>query len=347
MARLESQIKLGYFKTPVDTVNIINSFLDVEEQAKTIRIIDPCCGTGEAIDMIATGLQKKNVHPMVYGVEMDKERAECARQKLTKVVCSDLFRVRTKVGAYGLVLLNPPYDDDIEGEDQRLEHKFLKQATPYLRAGGILIYLIPQRRLSKRTARYLASWYRKFIVCRFPGKSYDKFQQIVIFAIKKPPKTPIDDEVYARLAGVPETLLKELSEKDEPVYTIPKSTVSNKSFYLHTLDINMEELQQEVDDHGAWIQVKGMIQPRTEDVKGKVLMPLRRGHMAVLVSCGLCDGLIEKGKKRLLIKGVAKKEQIVAVEHIGKKSVVEKSTDIIKIGIKAIDLNSGELINVE
>lgn len=346
MARLESQIKLGYFKTPIEVVNTISTFLDIEDDATPgVRIIDPCCGTGQAIDMIATRLQQKT--PIkVYGIEMDKERAEQAKQKLTQVVCSDLFRVRTKVGAYSLMLLNPPYDDDAGGDDQRLEHKFLKQATPYLRTDGILIYLIPQSRLSKRTARYLSSWYKDFIVCRFPGESYDKFNQIVIMAVKKPPKIPIDDEVLARLTDVPGTLLKELEERKEPVYTIPKNVIDNKSFYLRSLDINMEELQKEVDDYGVWHQVKRMMHPRIEDVKGKVLVPLRRGHMAVLVACGLCDGLIEKGKKRLLIKGVARKEQSVTIEHSG-DMVTEKSVDRIKVGIRAIDLNTGELINVE
>ena len=343
MARLASTAKCGFFPSPPQVIKMIGSFIRADKLVG--RLLDPCSGDGSALADIATGLHVDGVQ--TFGVELDKERAEQAKDKLTKVVCGDLNRVRAKKGSFSFMLLNPPYHKDHE-DDQRLEAKFLTMTTPYLRTGGILVYLIPQSSLSKRLARFLSSWYRKFIVCRFPGKSYDKFQQIVIFAIKKPPKTPIDDEAYARLASVPETLLKELSEKDEPVYTIPKSTVSNKSFYLHTLDINMEELQQEVNDHGAWAQiVKGMVQPRTEDVRGKVLMPLRRGHMAVLVSCGLCDGLIEKGKKRLLIKGVAKKEQVLTVEHTGKKSVVEKSTDVIKIGIKAIDLNSGELINVE
>lgn len=338
MARLESQIKAGYYKTPVETVELICSFVQAESPGT--RILDPCCGIGEAINLIAHRLQQ----PKVFGVEMDKKRAAQAKKRMTKVIDSDLFRVRTKAGSYSLLFLNPPYDDSAD-EDKRLEHKFLKETTKYLRPNGVLIYLIPQKRLIRKTARYLASWYRQFIVYRFPGRSYETFGQIVLFAIKKP-KSFLDEKAYVRLTAVPETVLKELYAKDEPVYTIPANTVDNKSFYFRSLDLNMEELQKEIADYGAWSLAKQMMYPPIQTTKGKVLMPLRRGHLAILISCGLCDGLIEKNGKRFLIKGIAKKEQITTVEHDG-ETVIEKSTDVIKIGIKCLDLKTGELINVE
>ena len=341
MARLESIAKCGFFPSPPKVIEIISSFLKADESVG--RLIDPCCGDGTALSDIAIGLQVKDVK--TFGVELDEERAKKASGVLTKVICGDLNRVRTKIGSYSLMLLNPPYDKDAE-DDQRLEAKFLTMTAPFLRTDGILIYLIPQGSLNKRVARFLASWFRNFTVCRFPGESYDQFKQIVIIAIKKPPKVPIDDEVLLRLADVPGTLLKELTKKDEPIYSVPKNLIDNKDFYLRSIDIDMKELQQEVDDFGAWNQAKRMMHPKAEDIKGKVLVPLRKGHMAVLVACGLCNGLIEKGNKRLLIKGVARKEQSVVIEHAGDQ-VIEKTTDRIKVGIRAIDLNTGEMINVE
>lgn len=338
MARLASQIKAGYFKTPVEIVELICSLVQTETSGT--RIIDPCCGTGEAANIIANRLQART-----YGIEMDKRRAAQAGQRLTKVVTSDLFRVRTKAGAYSLLFLNPPYDESGD-EAKRLEHKFLVETTRYLRADGVLVYLIPQKQLSKKTARYLSGWYRQFDIYRFPGKSYDAFQQIVLFAVKKP-KSFLDENAYARLAAVPETVLKELYAKEDPVYTIPGNTIDDKAFYLRSLDLDIEEVQKEVDDHGAWGIAKQMMYPSfMGDVRSKVLMPLRRGHLATLMAAGLCDGLLEKNGKRLLIKGVAKKEQVVTEEYSG-DTVIEKTTDIIKIGIKALDLISGEILNIE
>lgn len=338
MARLESQIKAGYYKTPVEIVELICSFVRAETSGT--RIIDPCCGTGEALNIIANRL-----HAKTYGIEMDKTRAAQARQRLTKVVNSDLFRVRTKAGAYSLLFLNSPYDDSGD-EAKRLEHKFLVETTRYLRADGVLVCLIPQNRLSKKTARYLASWYRQFDIYRFPGKSYDAFHQIVLFAVKKP-KSFLDENAYARLAAVQETILQELHAKEDPVYTIPGNTIDDKAFYLRSLDLDMGEIQKEVDDHGAWDVAKQMMYPSfMGDARSKVLMPLRRGHLAILMAAGLCDGVLEKNGRRLLIKGVAKKEQVVTEEHSG-DTVIEKTTDIIKIGIKALNLDSGEVLNIE
>lgn len=339
MARLESQIKAGFFPTPPEIVKMICTFIRADEP--TGRLLDPCCGAGNALVEIANGLQ---VEAKTYGIELDENRAEQAKKKLTKVVVGDLFRARTKVGSHSLLFLNSPYDDSGD-EDKRLEHKFLTETTKYLKTGGLLIYIIPQIRLIKKTARYLSSWFEKFLVYRFPGKSYDAFGQIVLFAVKKQ-KTFLDEATYERLAAVPVTKLKELSDKKGPVYTIPPNTIAEKAFYLHSLDLNIEELQQEVDDCGAWWIAKQMMYPPMKDVRSKVLMPLRKGHLAILVACGLCDGAIEKNGKKLLIKGVARKEKIITTEHNGKE-IIEKSTDIIKVGIKCLNLKTGELINVE
>jgi predicted RNA methylase len=325
MARLASVAKAGFFSTPPEIVKMISSFIQAEEPVG--RLLDPCSGTGDALAQIAHGL---HMNVKTFGVELDKERAMQSKSVLTKVVDGDLFRVRAKKGSFSFVLLNPPYHQD-PGENKRFEHTFLTFSTPYLQTGGILVYLIPQKRLSKRIARYMSSWYQQFIVYRFPGRSYETFGQLVLFAIKKS-KSFLDETAYTRLTAVPETVLKELYAKEKPVYTIPKNTVDDKAFYFRSL--------------GAWEQVKQMMYPPMEDVKGKVLMPLRKGHLAILIACGLCDGILERDGKRLLIKGVAKKEQIVTEEHDG-ETVIEKSVDVIKIGIKCLDLKTGELINVE
>ena len=48
--------------------------------------------------------------------------------------------------AFGFCLNNPPYHYD--EEERRVEHAFLKKVTPYLAPGGVLCFLLPQRRLA-------------------------------------------------------------------------------------------------------------------------------------------------------------------------------------------------------
>ena len=78
-----------------------------------------------------------------YGVELHRDRAEEAEKRLGHALASDLFATSIANGAFGLLLLNPPYDHD--SEDKRTEHAFLTQTTRYLAEGGLLVFIVPAR----------------------------------------------------------------------------------------------------------------------------------------------------------------------------------------------------------
>ena len=60
-----------------------------------------------------------------------------------------------------------------------------------------------------------------------------------------------------------------------------------------------------------------------------------------LVASGMIDGLVEKNGKRMLIKGIVKKEKVKTVEtNENVETVTER--DVLKIEIVGLDLNSGE-----
>ena len=91
-----------------------------------------------------------------YGVELHRDRAEEAEKRLGRALASDLFATSIANGAFGLLLLNPPYDHD--SEDKRTEHAFLTQTTRYLAEGGLLVFIVPRQRLAV-SARYLSTHY--------------------------------------------------------------------------------------------------------------------------------------------------------------------------------------------
>lgn len=343
MARLESQISGGYFPTPEAVVDIISTFLQLEEDE--CRILDPCCGTGYALNQLAYGMwgtEEKSAR--TYGIELNAARARSAKSYLTRAIKSDFFRIRTPDQAYSLVFLNPPYDDSGD-QDKRLEHKFLLEARKYLRPGGVLVLIIPQHRLIKLSARHLAAWYTDFQIFKFPGKAYDQFKQIVLFAVRKA-EAIVNPAVFEMLQTVPVKALNDLSEQQEPIFILPASQVDDNQFYLKSIDLDPVEVLHETEKYGAWPQVEKLTQPKNQDMQGRVLMPLRRGHLALLMACGLCDGIINKNGTRLLIKGIAKKETKITKEHSG-KTLIETHTDVIKIGIRAINLKTGDFFRVE
>ena len=60
---------------------------------------------------------------------------------LDRALAADLFATSIANGAFGLLLLNPPYDWD--SADKRVEHAFLTHCTRYLADGGLLVFIVP------------------------------------------------------------------------------------------------------------------------------------------------------------------------------------------------------------
>ena len=130
--RLEAQAKAGFYPTPAEVVEIIQTWIG-EKTPGLRRLLDPCCGTGEPAAQIAAAAGCE-----AYGVEINTERARVAKKLLNKVVASDLFTVRARPGAFSILYLNPPYDFD--ADDGRTELSFLKHTLPYLTPGGLLSF---------------------------------------------------------------------------------------------------------------------------------------------------------------------------------------------------------------
>jgi hypothetical protein len=70
----------------------------------------------------------------------------------------------------------------------------------------------------------------------------------------------------------------------------------------------------------------------------KPIMPLRQGHLAQLLACGMMNGVFfnKDGQNPLVVKGITKKEVETRTEYEdGKEKIIE--TDKIVITINAIN----------
>ena len=101
--RLEGQIKMGYYSTPLSIVERVRSFLRFPKETTTI--LDPCCGEGLAVKGLA-----EDVEAATYGIELDKKRAEEAKGNLDYVLPFGYEEVRITNNAFSILWLNPPYD---------------------------------------------------------------------------------------------------------------------------------------------------------------------------------------------------------------------------------------------
>ena len=111
MARNAARLKLGYYPLVENEAKRIRQFLQFPN---TCAALDPCAGTGRALDLIAGSGDVR-----LYGIELDAFRAEEARQNLDQVVQGSAFDAHSPVESYSLVYLNPPYDDEVHDDRSR------------------------------------------------------------------------------------------------------------------------------------------------------------------------------------------------------------------------------------
>ena len=345
--RLAAQAKGGFYPTPDRVVEMIATLVDTPRlsnynRGNTLRILDPCCGAGEAVSRLAGAMagSLSNTGPIeTFGVELHEERAQEARARLDHALACDLFRTSMANGAFGLLYLNPPYDWD-SGDEKRVEHSFLTHCTRYLTEDGLLVFIVPRTRLAV-SARYIATHYGNLRCWAFPSPEREVFDQVVLMAYRKGEPSPnsyAESRVREWAYGEPE----ELYPYNYPVYSPSITPAGDILFATRTVD--PVAAAREARSSGLWAStaVTDSLWP-TKDNRTRPLMPLRRGHMAMLVAAGFLDNLVlEANGRRILVKGRTSKEMVL-VEDTPQKEVHRER---LNTTVTALDLDDGEIADI-
>ncbi len=125
--------------------------------------------------------------------------------------------VQTSIGnqAFGICLLNPPYDHD--PESKRTEHAFLTHSTRYLNDGGLLVFIVPRQRLAV-SAKYLASYYYRLRCWAFPHPEREAFDQVVVMGYRMA-EPRLDEEAQGQVLAWAEGEPEPLYSQGYPIYT--------------------------------------------------------------------------------------------------------------------------------
>ena len=343
--RLEAQAKGGYYPTPDRVVDLIADVIRTPKgnyygTGETLRILDPCCGAGDALYRLAEGLNRPNAVPIeTYGVELHRDRAMEAERRLDRALASDLFATSIANGAFGLLYLNPPYDFD-SGGDKRAEHSFLMHCTRYLAAEGLLVFIVPRRRLTV-SARYLSTHYGRMQCWAFPDPEREEFDQVVLFGYRK--KDPVPDALTEKRVlewafGEP----KPLGPGSYPNFT-PATTSSGEVLFA-TRTVDPVAAAAEARRSGLWAstEITDTLWP-VSDARTRPLMPLRKGHLAMLVAAGFLDNLVlESEGRRILVKGRTSKEMTLVEDSPHKEVHREKLVTT----VVALDLDGGHIEDI-
>ena len=342
--RLAAQAKGGYYPTPERVVDLIADLIHTPSgyyyrERETVRILDPCCGAGDALQRLAERLDRPNSMPIeTYGVELHRDRADEAEKRLHRTLASDLFQTSIANGAFGLLLLNPPYDWD--SEDKRVEHAFLTQTTRYLAESGLLVFIVPRQRLSY-SARYLSTHYGRLQCWAFPDPEREVFDQVVLFGYRKTDPVPdahAEGMVMEWSVGQPEPLRSARYTEFSP------ATAPSGDILFTTRTVDPAAAAAEARRSGLWTNtdITDSLWP-AGDARTRPLMPLRRGHIAMLVAAGFLNNLaLEAGGRRMLVKGRTSKEMEL-VEDSPEKEVHRER---LNTTVVALDLDSGEIADI-
>ncbi|MFZ0296766.1 MAG: DUF6094 domain-containing protein [Candidatus Sulfotelmatobacter sp.] len=289
--RPHGKTKLGFFPLPVPEAARLKNCLFF---ASEFSALDPCVGDGMAFTHLLHGVTARR-----YGVEIDADRAEQARASGIEIVQANAMDVRCPAEAVSLLYLNPPYDwESGESNNQRLEFVFLEHSYRWLKAGGVLLFVIPQLRLAK-CARLLSEHFTDLRVFRLTEPACLEYKQIVVLATRRKRHSKVSDAVVSDGVRYLEALatnneLEPLGDHPEIQYEVPVS----EPVVLTHLGIPLDEVEDLLLESAAYRQAGRVLLPKLNDVKGRPLTPLHGGHVGLLCTAGMLNGVFGEGEGR-------------------------------------------------
>ncbi|MEA3350924.1 MAG: DUF6094 domain-containing protein, partial [Chloroflexota bacterium] len=300
--------------TPQSQNNLISTWLQHAQKPgdALTRLMDPCAGKGEALAYLARQLGNTTT----YGIELSPQRAEAAGHVLDVVLPTGLMNALLTEETFSLLLLNPPYDgESMTGGGKRMEYTFLKPSTRLLARGGVLVYIIPETRISNDIAKHLAGWYDDLRCFRFEEDEYQVYKQVVIFGTrrfvyKQPSKEERDAvKVWASGFGNDGKALPVLTAGNGE-YTVPASPQRGKkgmAFRFKYMAVSTDDYLRAADVCAKSIESGHDWQDLVPETTPRTITPAitpKMGHVSMQTTGGLLGtNLITNDGRPMLIKG--------------------------------------------
>jgi hypothetical protein len=272
--------------------------------------LDPCIGTGVALARITP-----DAGAHCYGIELDAYRAEQARVLVDSVIQGSCFDVHCAVDSFSLLYLNPPYDFETnEGSTQRTEYTFLQHTYRWLKPSGILVLVIPKGRIVD-CSQILFHQFKEIRVRRLTASDSVRFDQVVVFGIRRTRRER--ERLRDRELEESRQLLAGLSHQTSPLpsllpesdfkYALPESGAVTLAYKGLPLD-DIEDL---LPKSSAYRQANRLLFGRRAMIGGRPLTPLHGGHIGLLCTAGMLNGIFGEGENR----HIAHWQSIKVVDH--------------------------------
>lgn len=295
--RAVARQKLGYYPLAAKEAARIRRFLSFPVNFEPPTAVDPCAGTGAALIDIAS-----NAPVETYAIELDAFRADAARRVINNVIQGNCFDVHCAVESFSLLLLNPPYDFEVgESRNQRMETLFLAHTFRWLKPGGVLIFVIPGDRLLSCN-ELLSVHFRDKAIYRLTQPESTNYKQVVVFGVRrsKREREQLKDWEVERsktkLFGMARDYesLPALPEEPDRQFAVPSASPVQWTHRGVPLDV-VEDL---LPASAAYRQAGRVLFAPETRATGRPLTPLHGGHIGLLTTAGLLNGIFGNGPER-------------------------------------------------
>lgn len=289
--RNAGRLKLGYYPLPLSEAQRLRAHLVFPQSP--FSALDPCVGDGSAFDVLV-----QQSAALRYGLELDAYRTEQARTRGIAVLQGDTLEVQCRVDSLSFLYLNPPYDFEVGKTDNlRMELVFLRHTGRWLMPRGVLVFVIPQAQLA-RCAKTLAEHFEQIRAFRLTDPDSVKFNQIAVLALRRPREHRLRDkelESHTRqVEALSGTELNGLSDKPEYQYPVPESA---PAMFVYK-GLPLDEIEDKLVESSAYRQVRRILVRERGAVRGRPLTPLHGGHVGLLCTAGMLNGVFGRDELR-------------------------------------------------
>jgi hypothetical protein len=315
MARNAARLKMGYFPLPEVEAHKIRSLLTFSGPCS---VVDPCAGKGTALKLVTA-----DAPAIQFGVELDTARAEEAAMSGIRMIQGNTFDAQSKVESFSLLYLNPPYDSEIDlSGNRRMERLFLEHTHRWLVQRGILIFVLPFEQLADCTG-LLAGNFTEIAVFRMTSPESMRFRQIVVFGVRRNIRGTAHEEnlrkARALAANGVYSRLSELTPDAIEPFAVPRSGEASLSY--RGLPYNL--IEDLLPHSAAWKQAAQVMLPREDMAIGRPITPLHGGHVGLLCTAGLLNGVFGQDDERHIARWRS-------VKHVTEFQEEEGDTRIIR-----------------
>ncbi len=309
-----ARLKMGYYPLPEAEGVKLRSLLTF---ARPASVIDPCVGQGIALHLVTSDAEVRR-----YGVELDAERARIASSKGIETIQGNTFDAIAKPESFSLLYLNPPYDSEIGTiGNRRMEAVFLEHTYRWLRMEGVLVLVIPFERLHDCTG-ILSSHFASLKVFRMTDPDSVQYRQIAAFGVRHEVRGSAVENNKRQLhsVGLYGSFLElaELQPGACTAYSVPPSAEASLSYRGLPYDVLEDLLPQS----GAWRQVAPLLMPHDDVATGQPITPLHGGHVGLLCTAGLLNGVFGEGENRHIARWRSVKHVTTFVEEDGDAQII-------------------------